>query len=354
MSRFFSPKYSHLTPYTPGEQPKGQSFIKLNTNESPFPPSERAVFAAGLEAKRLQLYPDPAGTVLKRTAALTFGVAEDEIILGNGSDEILFFAFSAFCDDASPALFPAISYGFYEVFANLCRVPFVKTPLRPDFTIDIAAYQRNTHTIFLANPNAPTGILLSLSEIREILERNPDRVVVIDEAYIDFGGESALPLIHAYKNLLVVQTFSKSRSMAGARLGMGFASPELIRDLETVRNSLNPYNINRMTMAAGIAALEDEAQTRKNCSTIIENRAYLNQELCKLGFTFTDSKANFVFARHPKLSGKEIYRRLRENGILVRHFDKPEITDYNRITVGDRRDMEALVKTLRNILEEPI
>ncbi len=352
MSRFFSPKYQGLTPYTPGEQPKGQKFIKLNTNESPFPPSDRAVFAAGLEAKRLALYPDPTASVLTKTLANAFHVAEDEVILGNGSDEILFFAFSAFCDDASPALFPSISYGFYEVFASFARVPYVKAPLCDDFTIDTSAYKKNTHTVFLANPNAPTGILLPTSEIEEILRANPDRVVVIDEAYIDFGGESAVPLIRKYNNLLVVQTFSKSRSMAGARLGMGFAAPELIRDLQTVRNSLNPYNINRMTMAAGIAAIEDEAETRKNCQAIIENRAYLNQELCKLGFTFTDSKANFVFARHPRMGGRELYLKLRENGILVRHFEKPEITNYNRITVGARRDMEILVDTLRRILEE--
>ena len=352
MSRFFSQKYSTLVPYTPGEQPKNKQFIKLNTNESPFPPSPKAQALAKAAAEDLQLYSDPECRDLVRTAAERLGVAEDEILFTNGSDEILNFAFMAFCDESRPAIFPDITYGFYKVFGALNGIPFTEIPLKPDFTIDIRDYIGQNKTIFLANPNAPTGLLLPLADIEAIVKSNPDSVVVIDEAYIDFGGESAVSLIHKYDTLLVTQTFSKSRSMAGARLGLGIGCKALIRDLNTIKYSTNPYNINRMTMAAGIGALEDGAYFRDNCRKIIENRDWTTAQLKHLGFTATDSRTNFIFARHPRIPGKTLYQALREKGILVRHFDKPKLTEYLRITIGSRQQMQAFITAVEEILKE--
>lgn len=349
LSRFFSKKYEALIPYTPGEQPKDRVFIKLNTNESPFPPSPKALAYAQAAAKDLQLYSDPECRALVQTAAQRLGVGEDEILFTNGSDEILNFAFMAFCDKG--AQFPDITYGFYKVYANLNGVSYTEIPLKEDFSVDIRDYCGVNKAIFLANPNAPTGLCLPLEDIEVIVKSNPDSIVVIDEAYIDFGGESAVPLIRKYGNLLVTQTFSKSRSMAGARLGLGIGCKELIRDLNTIKYSTNPYNINRMTMAAGIGALEDSDYFRENCRTIMENRAWTAQQLKNLGFTLTDSKTNFLFARHPAVSGKELYTKLRERGILVRHFDTPRLTDFIRVTVGSQEQMEAFMAAVEEILK---
>lgn len=354
MSRFFSEKYKNLTPYTPGEQPRDRRYIKLNTNESPFPPSPRAIDAAAEAAKGLNLYSDPVCKALTDTAARVFGVKPDQVVFGNGSDEILNFAFMAFCDESHPAVFPDITYGFYSVFAELNGVPYRQIPLKRDFTVDIGDYAGAWGTIFLANPNAPTGLALSLGEIEAIVKANPDNVVVIDEAYVDFGGESAVTLIDRYDNLLVVQTFSKSRSLAGGRLGMGFGSEALIRDLNTIRFSTNPYNVNAMTMAAGVGALEDGDYFRENCRTIMENRAKTTDALRELGFEVLDSLTNFVFARHPALPGEELYRALRNRGILVRHFSSPRLEDYNRITIGTMEQMNALTDAIREILEEQV
>ena len=351
MSRFFSGKYDALTPYTPGEQPRGQTFIKLNTNESPFPPAPLAQKYAQKEAENLQLYSDPQCRDLVAMAAEKLGVAEDEFLFGNGSDEILNFAFMAFCDAAHPAVFPDITYGFYPVFAQLNGIPYREIPLQEDFTIRVEDYMGLNQTIFIANPNAPTGICLPLSDIERILESNPDNVVVVDEAYIDFGGESALKLIPKYDNLLVVQTFSKSRSMAGARLGFGAGNRDLIRDLNTLKYSTNPYNVNRMTMAAGVGALEAEGYFRVNCQKIMENRQWTMQKLEEMGFEVIPSMANFVFAKHPDIPGRDLYLALREKGILVRHFNKNRLNDYNRITIGSREQMKALVNALTEILE---
>lgn len=352
MSKFFSEKYKGLTPYTPGEQPKERKFIKLNTNESPYPPSKKAIDAALEAAGRLQLYSDPEAKPLHEKIAELCSVRSDCVLATNGSDEILNFAFMAFCDDEHPAIFPDITYGFYSVFAELNRVPYKTIPLSDDFTINVDDYCSAGGTVFIANPNAPTGICLSLAEIERIVASNPDNVVVIDEAYIDFGGESAVGLTKKYNNLLVTQTFSKSRSMAGARLGFGVACPELIRDLNTIKYSTNPYNVNSMTMAAGVGVLSDEEYTRKNCAAVIESREYAMAELKALGFEMTESKANFIFAKHLELDGGEIYSSLREKGILVRHFTGKRIAQYNRITVGSREQMEALVVAIKEILEE--
>ncbi len=350
MSRFMSEKFEKLTPYTPGEQPKERRYIKLNTNESPFPPSKKAVKKASLEARNLMLYPDPECRVLTEKIAKSLSLSYDSVLVTNGSDEILNFAFMAFCDEKKGAAFPDITYGFYKVFAELYNIPYEEIPLKEDFTVDIENYFNKGKTIFIANPNAPTGISLSLSEIEEILKHNKDSVVVIDEAYVDFGGESAVSLIGKYDNLLVTQTFSKSRSMAGARLGFGCGNPELIRDLNTIKYSTNPYNINKMTMAAGIGVMEDEKYTKDNCKKIIEIREKTKESLKALGFTLTDSVANFIFAKHKEKSGEEIYKSLREKGILVRHFDKERIKDYNRITVGSEKEMASLIKALSEIL----
>ena len=352
MSRFFSKKYKALEPYTPGEQPKDMNYIKLNTNESPYPPSEKAQKLSEDAVKRLQLYPDPECRELTQKLADTLGVEYDQVLLTNGSDEILNFAFMAYCDDEHPAVFPDITYGFYSVFAQINNVPYEEIPLTEDFKININDYIGCSKTIFIANPNAPTGITLSTDEIEEILKSNPDNIVVIDEAYVDFGGTSCVPLIKKYDNLLVTQTFSKSRSMAGARLGFGVGSKALIQDLNTIKYSTNPYNINRMTMAAGIGVLEDEEYTRDNCKTIIENRNFTVSELEKLGFTMTDSSANFVFAKSDKISGEELYLKLKEKGVLVRHFTKDRICQYNRITIGTKEQMEALITAIKSILED--
>lgn len=352
MSRFFSKKYGDLTPYTPGEQPRDMRYIKLNTNESPFPPSPKAQAYAKKAAEDLQLYSDPACTQLAIAAAEYYGIGQDQILFTNGSDDALNFAFMAFCDDG--AVFPDITYGFYEVFAGLNGVAWEKIPLKADYSICVEDYIGVNRTVFIANPNAPTGIALPLSDIERILQGNPDHVVVIDEAYVDFGAESAWKLIDRYENLLVVQTFSKSRSLAGGRLGFAMGSRALIRDLNTIRFSTNPYNINRMTMAAGVGALEDVAYFRNNCAAIEANRAWTVEALEALGFSVLPSKANFVFATHPKLDGGWLYRTLKARGVLVRHFDKPRLSQHIRITIGSRQQMEALVQTVKKIMEDTL
>ena len=348
MSKFLVEKFRALTPYTPGEQPQNRKYIKLNTNESPFPPSEKAIKKACEEAERLQLYSDPECRALRVKMAEAFGVSEDELTITNGSDDVLNFAFMAFCGNG--VAFPDITYGFYPVFAEFNGIDAEEIPLKDDCTVNVSDYLNVGKTIFLANPNAPTGIALSVSEIEEIVKSNPDNVVVIDEAYVDFGAESCVPLIKKYDNLLVVQTFSKSRSMAGARLGFAVGNKELIRDFETIRYSTNPYNINRMTMAAGVGILEDEEYTKSNCQIIAENREYTVAELKRLGFECLPSKANFIFAKHPAYNGKKLYEDLKENGILIRHFEKDRIREYNRITIGTKQQMQALIAALEELL----
>jgi len=352
MSKFLTEKYQKLKPYTPGEQPKERAYIKLNTNESPFPPSKMAIERARAEAEKLMLYPDPECKELAALLAKKCGVSPERVILTNGSDEVLNFAFMAYCDEKTPAVFADITYGFYKVFADLNGVPYRELPLKEDFSLDVEEYIKANGTVFIANPNAPTGLALPCAEIEKIVRTNPERVVVVDEAYVDFGGESCIPLTEKYENILVVQTFSKSRSMAGARLGFGVGSPALIEDLTRVRYSTNPYNVNRMTMAAGLGALSDENYFQENCAKIIDNRAWTEKELEKLGFTFLPSKTNFIFAKHERLGGEELYVRLKEKGVLVRHFSAPRISEYNRITIGSKKEMEILIERIKTILEE--
>lgn len=352
MSRFFSSKYDTLEAYTPGEQPKERKYVKLNTNESPFPPSPSVISAVKEEAERLMLYSDPECTPLVAEFAKVFGVDRSSVIMTNGSDEALNFAFMAFSDKDHPIVFPDITYGFYPVFAELNGLPYETIALKEDFSVDYRDYVGIGKNIVIANPNAPTGLCLSLSEIEEIVKSNPDNVVIIDEAYVDFGGESAARLITKYDNLLVVGTFSKSRSLAGARLGFAIGDPSLIADLNTIKYSTNPYNVNRMTMVAGYRALVDNQYYMDNCKSIIANREFTKTQLEELGFRVLDSKANFLFAESDAISGEKLYLALKERGILVRHFTKARISNFNRITIGTREEMEILLSKVKSILTE--
>ena len=352
MSRFLSEKYATLTPYVPGEQPRDMKYVKLNTNESPFPPSARVVAAAEREANRLNLYSDPECTELKLAAAKLYGVEPKNVLPVNGSDEILYFAFLAFGDDKNPFAFADISYGFYPVYAQFCDVPSRLIPLTAEFEIDYRDYLGIAEHVLIANPNAPTGTCLPPWQVEEIVRSNPDRVVIVDEAYIDFGGESCVPLIHKYDNLLVIQTFSKSRSLAGARLGFGIGCEALMRDLNTVKYSINPYNVNRMTQAAGVAAIEDDDYYRENAKTIMATRAETAEQLKSLGCTVLPSCANFVFAKSGGVSGETLYQELKARGVLVRHFTKERIKDFCRITIGTREQMQVLMSNIQAILAE--
>ena len=299
----------------------------------------------------MQLYSDPETRPLVLKMAEVFSVRPTQVLMTNGSDEILNFAFMAFCDSSHGVAFPQISYGFYPVFAQLNNIPYEEIPLKDDFSVDYKDYCQINKTIVIANPNAPTGLCLSLFEIEEIVKSNPDNVVVIDEAYIDFGGESALPLVEKYNNLLVTGTFSKSRSLAGARLGFGIACEELINDLNTVKYSTNPYNINSMTMAAGVAALQSNDYYMNNCKIIKENREYTKCELETRGFEVLSSKANFLFAQSNRIDGETLYLKLKEKGILVRHFTKEKIKNFVRITIGTKEQMDAFLKATDEILK---
>ncbi len=352
MSRFSNEKVASLDPYVPGEQPRDMQYVKLNTNESPFPPAPAVLKAVEAEAHRLNLYNDPECTDLRAAAAKLYGLAPENILPTNGSDEALYFAFTAFCGAGRPMAFADVTYGFYPVFAGLTGTPAHIIPLREDFSLDPADYCGLHENIVIANPNAPTGMALAPAQIEDILRANADNAVIVDEAYVDFGGESCVPLIGKYRNLLVVQTFSKSRSLAGARLGFALGDPALIADLNTVKFSTNPYNVNRMTQAAGCAAIASQEQTLANCRTVVENRGYTAEALAALGFTVLPSKANFLFARHPAVGGRALYLALRQRGVLVRWFDKPRLRDWLRITIGSRPQMDALLDAMKDILEK--
>ena len=353
MSKFLSPTLAAVTPYTPGEQPQDQQYIKLNTNESPYLPSPAVIAAVSEhEVEKLRLYSDPACADLLKAAAAHFGLQPEQIMPGNGSDENLFFALRAFCDADHPLAYADITYGCYGVWCGLMHIPSHIIPLKEDFTLDPKDYYGLNQTIVLANPNAPTGIALPRAEIEGILKANPNNVVIVDEAYVDFGGESCVPLIDQYENLLVVQTFSKSRQLAGARLGLAMGNAKLIADLNRVKFSLNPYNINRLTLKAGQAALEDTAYFDSTRAAIVETRSWTRQQLEARGFTVLDSRSNFLFARTARQDGGTLYRKLKENGVLVRHFDAPRIRSWLRITIGTPAQMQALLAALDKILED--
>ena len=351
MSRFLNSIYQTLDAYTPGEQPKDGAYIKLNTNESPYPAGPATVKAVtdARQAARLRLYCDPDAVALKDALAERYGVKRSNVFVSNCSDDILNFSFMAFAQDG--VLFPEITYGFYPVFGDLHGVEYTRVPLKEGFFVDPEDYKGKGKMIVLANPNAPTGRALGLDVIAEFCESDPDHVILIDEAYIDFGGISAVPLTAKYENLLVVQTFSKSRSLAGARLGYAIASETLINDLERIKYSTNPYNVNTVSAAAGTAALSEPEYYRENCRKIMETREYSAGRLKELGFEVIPSVANFLFVSNPKIDGKEFYLELKERRILIRHFDNPAITQYNRITVGTREEMDQLFAAIRDILD---
>lgn len=351
MSEFLHSRYRALSPYVPGEQPRDRSYIKLNTNESPFPPSDGVLSVINRQAvSDLRLYSDPEALVLKEALASEYGVGRENVFVSNGSDEALYFAFMAFSEDG--IAFPDITYGFYRVFADLLHIPAKLVPLREDFTIQPGEYEDIHMAVVIANPNAPTGILLSTDEVERIAASNPEHVIIVDEAYIDFAGTGAscVPLIGKYRNLLVVQTFSKSRSLAGARVGYAIGDEALIRDLETLKFSVNPYNVNRLSMAAAAAAVRDRDYYQETSSWIVENRDFTEQGLRRMGFEVLPSKANFVFARTTRMDGAGLYHGLKERGILIRHFDSERIREYNRITIGSRENMERLLAAIEALL----
>ena len=351
MSKYLIERLQSSESYVPGEQPQDKAYVKLNTNECPFPPSPYAQRLARQAAGDLNLYSDPECRTLTAVAAERFGVDGENMIFTNGSDEVLNFAFLAFCSDRSPAVFPDITYGFYSVFATLNGVPYREIPLDGDYRVRVRDYENAGGTIFLANPNAPTGIALTKDEIEVILKANPQNVVVVDEAYVDFGGESALSLIRTYDNLLVTRTFSKSCSLAGARLGIGFGAPSLIADLKKIKYSTNPYNVNSMTAAAGVGALADREYFEANLKTICANRDYLTAELTARGFEVLPSSANFVFAKRADITGETLYKKLKEKGVLVRYFDKPRLKAFVRISIGTKEQLDELLARIDEITE---
>ena len=347
MSRFLNEELQALAAYVPGEQPRDKTYIKLNTNENPYPPAPSVGLTAE-DVADLRLYSDPTCMGLKQALSRLYGVAAEQIFVSNGSDELLNFAFMAF--GGRGVVYPDISYGFYRVFADLYRLEREEVPLKEDFSIDPEDYVNRNRMIVIANPNAPTGLKLSVEQIGRILETNRQGIVLIDEAYVDFGGETALPLLERYDNLLVVRTFSKSRSMAGLRLGYGFGSPAVIADLEKLRYSTNPYNVDRLALKLGEQTVAAEAYYRDCCRRIVETRERTAEDLRALGFRVLPSSTNFLFAAHPALEGGTLYRQLKERGILVRHFAAPRTAPWVRITVGTDADMARLLQAIRELL----
>lgn len=340
-----------VVPYTPGEQPNQSDMIKLNTNENPYPPAPKVQqVLKEMDAGDLRLYPDPSAGALVKAIADYYGLNEDQVFVGVGSDDVLAMSFLTFFNGEKPVLFPDITYSFYDVWAELFRIPYERPALDDSFHIKKEDYFKENGGIIFPNPNAPTGVELPLQDIEEILKANPGSVVIVDEAYIDFGAHSALPLISKYDNLLVVQTFSKSRSMAGMRIGFACGNPVLIKYLNDVKYSFNSYTMNRTSLAAGVAAIGDRDYFEDTCQKIMDTREWTQKELKALGFTFQDSKANFIFAAHKTCPAKQIFEALRARHIYVRYFAKPRIDNYLRITIGTREEMEQLIRFLKDYL----
>ena len=349
MSRFMNSHLDAMAAYMPGEQPKDMAYIKLNTNEAPFPPAPSVCDAVKAEdVALLRLYSDPTGSGLKKKLADLYGVSPENIFLSNGSDETLNFAFMAFGQGG--VVFPDISYGFYKVYGDLYDLFYEQIPLKEDFSLDFQDYCGKNRMVVIANPNAPTGLSIPRWQVEEMLKSNPDNVVLIDEAYVDFGGESCYPLMEKYENLLVVRTFSKSRCLAGGRLGYAIGPKALIDDLEKIKFSTNPYNLDRLTLKLGEATVDAEAYYRAMCEEIIRVRGWTDTKLKELGFEVIDSKTNFLFAKSDKKSGGELYEALKSRGILVRHFSAPRTKDYIRITIGTAEQMETFIEKLKEIL----
>ncbi|WP_369987929.1 histidinol-phosphate transaminase [Pseudomonas xanthosomatis] len=348
MSRFWSPFVKDLVPYVPGEQPKLARLVKLNTNENPYGPSPKALEAMRVELNdNLRLYPDPNGDRLKQAVAEYYGVTPAQVFVGNGSDEVLAHIFHGlFQHDRGPLLFPDISYSFYPVYCGLYGIPFEPVALDEQFQIRVADYSKPNAGIIFPNPNAPTGCLLALEAVEQLLQANPDSVVVVDEAYIDFGGETAISLVGRYDNLLVTQTLSKSRSLAGLRVGLAVGHPDLIEALERIKNSFNSYPLDRMAIVGAAAAFEDQAYFEQTCRKVIDSREALVEQLVAKGFEVLPSAANFIFARHPQQDAAQLAARLREQGVIVRHFKQERIAQFLRITIGTPEMNQALVDAL--------
>ncbi|MDP3513028.1 MAG: histidinol-phosphate transaminase [Sulfuritalea sp.] len=351
MSRFWSDVVKGLKPYVPGEQPKLANLVKLNTNENPYGPSPRVLEAIrAATGESLKLYPDPNAEQLKLAIAKYHAVDSSNVFVGNGSDEVLAHVFLALLKQAQPILFPDISYSFYPVYCGLYQVAYETIPLASDFSIQVGAYTRPNGGIIFPNPNAPTGCLVPLAEIERLLQSNRDSVVVIDEAYVDFGGESAIPLTVSYPNLLVVQTLSKSRSLAGLRVGFAVGHVDLIEALERVKNSFNSYPLDRLAIAGAVAAFEDRAYFEQTCQAVVATREKLSGELQAFGFEVLPSQANFIFVHHPQRDAQELALALRQRSIIVRHFKLPRIEQFLRITVGTDEQCAALVAALKEII----
>ncbi|EML1067283.1 histidinol-phosphate transaminase [Acinetobacter nosocomialis] len=349
--RFWSPEVRELEPYVPGEQPKIQNLLKLNTNENPYPPSPKVVEAVQAvlheQADALRLYPDPDATALKQAIAKQQDIDVSQVFVGNGSDEVLAHIFKAFFLQEEPILYPDITYSFYPVYSQFFGTKTKEIPLNENFEIDVKDYTQPNGGVIITNPNAPTSIALSLAEIEQVLQANPDRVVVIDEAYVDFGAESAVSLVNRYENLVVCQTTSKSRSLAGLRVGFAIAQSHLIAALEAVKNSFNSYPIDRFAIAAAVASFEDQAYFEEQCQKVIISREKLVRDLTELGFNVLPSKANFIFATHSQYDAGQLAQKLREQGVIVRYFNKPRINQFLRITVGTDEQNARLVQTLK-------
>ena len=350
MSKFWSPFVKDLVPYVPGEQPKLSKLVKLNTNENPYGPSPKAIAAMQAELNDdLRLYPDPNGERLKQAVADYYGVSSKQVFVGNGSDEVLAHAFHGLFQHGQPLLFPDISYSFYPVYCGLYGIDFVQVPLDEQFQIRVEDYARPNGGIIFPNPNAPTGRVLALQAIEQLLKANPHSVVLVDEAYIDFGGETAISLVDQYPNLLVTQTLSKSRSLAGLRVGLAVGHPDLIEALERVKNSFNSYPLDRLAIAGAAAAFEDKAYFQQTCRQVIDSRERVVAGLQQLGFEVLPSAANFVFARHPHKEAAQLAAGLREQGVIVRHFKQPRIEQFLRISIGDEAQNSALLDALRGL-----
>ncbi|MGQ0680742.1 histidinol-phosphate transaminase [Bradyrhizobium sp.] len=350
MSRFWSPVVRNLSPYVPGEQPKQDGIVKLNTNENPYPASPRVPEAIAAAMDRLRLYPDPRATALRETIAAHYQVAPEEVFVGNGSDEVLAHIFQALLKHDAPLLFPDITYSFYPVYCRLYGIGYEEVPLDAAMRVELADYRRPGGAILLANPNAPTGVALSRAAIEALASEHPDRLVVVDEAYVAFGAESAVPLVARHDNLLVVQTLSKSRALAGLRVGFAVGQQPLIEALERVKDSFNSYPLDCLAMSGAIAAIQDDAWFQATRRRIMASRNTLVRGLADLGFEVLPSLANFVFARHPARRGAGLFTGLRERGVLVRHFEKPRIADFLRITVGTDEQCSRLIAEMRELV----
>lgn len=340
-----------VIPYTPGEQPKDADIIKLNTNENPYPPAPSVTEAIHkITPKEYSLYPDPEISALRESLAGYFGLQKEQVFVGVGSDDVLALCFLTFFNGEKPILFPDITYSFYDVWADLFRIPYEVRPLREDFSIDPVDYEGDWGGVIFPNPNAPTGVLEKPETVERIIRANRQAVVIVDEAYIDFGGESVLPLLEKYDNLLVVRTFSKSRSMAGMRIGFALGSEKMISYLSDVKFSFNSYTMNLPALRAGVASVEAEDYFRKTLAKIVATREWTKKELEKLGFMFPDSKSNFIFATHKSIPARELFTVLKESGIYVRYFRKPRIDNYLRISIGTEKEMHALIDFLKNYI----